>query len=100
VWGTDRLYSPKDDPKLVSALTSFNPFVTQGDVLNSAKSNEFVARMLSDYNPGFVIRNVNVPVVGAPSDHYAVRISTHLWTSVDDIDKLVAAMFDLSKKMG
>jgi isopenicillin-N epimerase len=100
VWGTDRLYSPKDDPKLVSALTSFNPFVTQGDVLNSAKSNEFVARMLSDYSPGFVIRNVNVPVVGAPSDHYVVRISTHLWTSVDDIDKLVAAMFDLSKKMG
>jgi selenocysteine lyase/cysteine desulfurase len=56
--------------------------------------------MLSDYSPGFVIRNVNVPVVGAPSDHYVVRISTHLWTSVDDIDKLVAAMFDLSKKMG
>lgn len=100
IWGVDRLYSPKDDPKLVSALTSFNPFMTASDVLNSAKSGQFVARMLSDYSPGFVIRNVNVPVVGAPSDHYAIRISTHLWTSVDDIDRLVAAMYDLSRKMG
>jgi selenocysteine lyase/cysteine desulfurase len=100
VWGVDRLYSPKDDPKLVSALTSFNPFMTAGDVLNSTKSGQFVARMLSDYSPAFVIRNVNVPVVGAPSDHYAIRISTHLWTCVDDIDKLVAAMYDLSRKMG
>jgi selenocysteine lyase/cysteine desulfurase len=29
-----------------------------------------------------------------------IRISTHLWTSVDDIDKLAAAMLDLSKEMG
>lgn len=100
MWGVDRLYSPKDDPKLVSALTSFNPFVTASDILNSAKSGEFVARMLSDYSPGYVIRNVNVPVVGAPSDHYAIRISTHLWSSVDDIDRLLAAMYELSRKMG
>jgi len=100
VWGVDRLYSPKDDPKLVSALTSFNPFINAGDILNSAKSNEFVARLLSDYNPGFVIRNVNVPVVGAPSDHYPMRISTHLWTSVDDVERLVTSMDDLRRKMG
>ena len=93
------LYSPKDDPKLVSALTSFNPFRNPTDVLNSTKSGQFVARMLSDYNPGFVIRNVNVPVIGAPSDHYVMRISTHLWTSVHDVDKLVDAMADLSAKM-
>jgi isopenicillin-N epimerase len=100
VWGVDRLYSPKDDPKLVSAVTSFNPFNNAGDILNSAKSNEFVARMLSDYSPGFVIRNVNVPVVGAPSDHYPIRISTHLWTGVDDVERLVMAMDDLRRKMG
>lgn len=100
VWGVDRLYSPKDDPKLVSAVTSFNPFHTASDVMNSARSAQFVARMLSDYSPGFVIRNVNVPVIGAPGDHYIIRISTHLWTSVDDIDRLVAAMSDLSRKMG
>ncbi len=68
--------------------------------MNSAKSREFVARMLSDYSPGFVIRNVNFPVIGAASDHYAIRISTHLWTSVEDIDRLVGAMADLAGKMG
>lgn len=99
-WGVDRLYSPKDDPKLVSAVTSFNPFMNAGDVMNSAKSGQFVARMLSDYSPGFVIRNVNVPVIGAASDHYVIRISTHLWTSVSDIDRLIEAMWDLSRKMG
>jgi len=100
LWGVERLYSPKDDPKLVSAVTSFNPFLNQNDVLDSAKSGQFVARMLSDYSPGFVIRNVNVPVIGAPSDHYVIRISTHLWTSASDIDRLVEAMWDLSRKMG
>lgn len=100
VWGVERLYSPKDDPKLVSAVTSFNPFQNAADIMNSARSGQFVARMLSDYSPGFVIRNVNVPVIGAPGDHYIIRISTHLWTSVDDIDRLVAAMADLSRKMG
>ena len=99
IWGVGSLYSPKDDPKLVSALTSFNPFRNPTDILNSTKSGQFVARLLSDYTPGFVIRNVNVPVVGAPSDHYAMRISTHLWTSVHDVDKLVDAMRDLSTKM-
>ena len=100
IWGVERLYSPKDDPKLVSAVTSFNPFINPADVMNSAKSGEFVARMLSDYSPGFVIRNVNFPVIGAASDHYAIRISTHLWTSVEDIDRLVGAMADLAGKMG
>jgi selenocysteine lyase/cysteine desulfurase len=100
LWGVERLYSPKDDPKLVSAVTSFNPFIKQADVLDSVKSGQFVARMLSDYSPGFVIRNVNVPVIGAPSDHYVIRISTHLWTSASDIDRLVEAMWDLSRKMG
>lgn len=76
ILGVGSLYSPKDDPKLVSAVTSFNPFTNPADVMNSAKSGQFVARMLSDFNPGFVIRNVNVAVIGAPSDHYVIRIST------------------------
>ncbi|MGH8806243.1 MAG: aminotransferase class V-fold PLP-dependent enzyme [Noviherbaspirillum sp.] len=99
MWGVDRLYSPKDDPKLLSALTSFNPFVNKDDVLDSAKSGAFVARMLSDYAPGFVIRNVNVPVIGSAKDHYVIRISTHLWSNVSDIDRLLEGMWDLSRKM-
>lgn len=98
-WGVTRLYSPKDDPRLVSALTSFNPFHNPADVLDSAKSTAFVTRMLNDYPKGFVIRNVNVPVIGSERDHYVVRISTHLWHNASDVDRLVDAMWDLSKKM-
>jgi selenocysteine lyase/cysteine desulfurase len=99
-WGVERLYSPKDDPKLLSAITSFNPFHNTADVLNSTKSGTFVSRLLSDYNRGFVIRNVNVPVINSPADHWPVRISTHLWHNASDIDRLVDAMWDLSKKLG
>lgn len=98
-WGVDRLYSPKDDPKLVSALTSFNPFVNANDVLSGTKSSAFVTRMLNDYPKGFVIRNVNVQVIGSPTDHFPVRISTHLWHNASDVDRLVDAMWDLSRKM-
>ncbi|MDI4667307.1 hypothetical protein K9U40_23740, partial [Xanthobacter autotrophicus] len=69
-WGVDALYSPKDDPKLLSALTSFNPFPNKADVMNAQKSTAFVARMLSDYPQGFVVRNADFPVIGAPSNHY------------------------------
>jgi isopenicillin-N epimerase len=100
MWGVDRLYSPKDDPKLLSAITSFNPFVNPNDVMDSVKSGQFVGRIFSDYSPGFVVRNVNVPVIGAASDHYAIRISTHLWTNVADLDRMLDAMWDLSRKMG
>jgi len=100
-WGVDSLYSPKDDPKLLSALTSFNPFYkkNKGDIMDSAKSNAFVARMLSDYPQHFIIRNANFAVIGAPQEHYGVRVSTHLWHDANDVDKLVDAMWDLANKM-
>ncbi|MBL8356954.1 MULTISPECIES: aminotransferase class V-fold PLP-dependent enzyme [Delftia] len=98
-WGVDSLYSPKDDPKLLSALTCFNPFQNKDDVMNGTKSSTFVARMLSDYPQGFVIRNSNFPVIGAAAEHYGVRVSTHLWHDARDIDLLVDAMWDLSRKM-
>lgn len=98
-WGIDALYSPKDDPKLACALTSFNPFRNPADIMNKTKSDQFVARMLSDFAPGFVIRNANFAVIGAASDHYGVRVSTHLWQDATDIDNLIDAMWDLSNKM-
>ncbi|MEX3634571.1 aminotransferase class V-fold PLP-dependent enzyme [Paraburkholderia sp. BR14320] len=98
-WGVDRLYSPKDDPKLLSALTSFNPFVNAADITHRTKSEQFVARMLSDYAPGFVIRSVDVPVINSTSEHWPMRISTHLWHNAADVDRLVDAMWDLSRKM-
>ncbi len=98
-WGVDALYSPKDDPKLVCALTSFNVFRNKDDVMNSTKANQFVSRLAAEYPQGLVIRNASVPVIGAASNHYVMRISTHLWHDANDIDALVDAMWDLSGKM-
>jgi selenocysteine lyase/cysteine desulfurase len=98
-WGVDSLYSPKDDPKLVCALTSFNPFRTKDDVMNATKASQFVSRLQAEYPQGLIIRNASFPVIGAASNHYAMRISTHLWHDANDIDALVDAMWDLSGKM-
>jgi isopenicillin-N epimerase len=96
-WGVDSLYSPKDDPRLVCALTAFNPFRNPEHIKDKAKSDAFVKRMLDEY--GFVIRNSNFPVAGQKDEHYGVRVSTHLWSNMGDVDQLVDAMWELSGKM-
>lgn len=98
-WGVDALYSPKDDPRLLSALTSFNPFINKDDVMNASKSTEFVTRMRTDFTRGFEIRNASIPVIGQPANHSGARISTHLWHDADDIDRLVDSMWELAQKM-
>lgn len=98
-WGVGALYSPKDDPKLVSAMTSFNPFRTPADIMDGRKAEQFVGRMQSDFAPGFVLRKVDFAVVGAPANHHGIRISTHVWHDASDIDRLVESMWALSEKM-
>ena len=98
-WGVDSLYSPKDDPKLLSALTCFNPFRNKDDVKNSQKASTFVSRMQSDFSPGFVIRSAGFAVVGDTANHNGIRISTHLWHDAQDIDRLVDSMWALSNSM-
>jgi selenocysteine lyase/cysteine desulfurase len=104
VWGVANLYSPKDDPELVSALTSFSPFHASDVVLSgvdataeSAQSTTFVNRLRDEY--GIVIRNTSVAVVGSPSTHHPLRISTHLFHSQKDVDRLVGAMKELTDRM-
>lgn len=98
-WGVESLYSPKDDPKLLSALTCFNPFINKADVKDAAKSTAFVNRMLNDFAPGFVIRNAAFPVIGDTANHNGIRISTHLWHDAQDIDRLVDSMWTLANSM-
>ncbi|MDR4308545.1 aminotransferase class V-fold PLP-dependent enzyme [Chelatococcus sambhunathii] len=106
VWGVEHLYSPKDDPELLSALTSFSPFHKNSLVLQlgdaataeTNQSTEFVTRMREEY--GIVIRNTAVPVIGSPAPHHPMRISTHLFHSARDVDRLVRSMKDLAMKMG
>lgn len=104
-WGIESLYSPKDEPELLSALTSFSPFHAANVSLplgnqataETAQSTTFVTRMREEY--GIVIRNTAVPVIGSPAPHHPMRISTHLFHSARDVDRLVRSMRDLSARM-
>jgi selenocysteine lyase/cysteine desulfurase len=104
-WGANHLYSPMGDPELVSALTSFNPFhgpslqLQLGDAAaaETAQSTTFVNRLRTGY--GIVVRNTAVPVIGSPANHHPLRISTHLFHSAQDVDRLVASMRELTKAM-
>jgi isopenicillin-N epimerase len=100
-WGVAALYSPKDDPELVSALTSFNPFYYDATAITqSAVSGTFVTRMLNEY--GFVIRNTTTPVrtsATTTANNYPMRVSTHLWHNRADIDRFVDSAWDLATKM-
>jgi isopenicillin-N epimerase len=101
-----------DNPALLSALTSFNPFNTRVGTgagnLAQAKVNEFVNRLRDEYR--FVIRNVNYRSTAGPAgvfpttqpveDNWTLRISTHLFHNRGDVDGLVDAMYDLFLKMG
>ena len=105
IWGIENLYSPKDDTELVSALTSFSPFhstnkkipLGEASEKETAKSIEFVTRLRAE--AGIQIRNTGVPVIGSPAPHHPMRISTHLFHSRDDVDRLVGAMKDLASAM-
>ena len=105
-WGVANLYSPMNDPELASALTSFSPFHSANAVFTAgtaaataenAQSGTFVNRLRDEY--GIVIRNTSVPVIGSTATHHPLRISTHLWHSKADVDRLVSAMADLTARM-
>ncbi|MFD4761335.1 aminotransferase class V-fold PLP-dependent enzyme [Streptomyces sp. NPDC058439] len=96
-WGAKSLYSPKDDPRLVCALTSFAPFRAAGDVHDAAKTATLVARLKDEY--GIVIRTSDFPVVGSAKPHQAVRVSTHLFHQKEDVERVVDALWALSGDM-
>lgn len=100
-WGTRALYAPKDDPELLSALTSFSPFFWDPNAIKSSSiSGTFVSRLRDEY--GIIVRNTTVPVPlagGGFENHYPIRVSTHLWHSARDVDTLFESASELAVKM-
>lgn len=94
-WGVGALGSPKDDPELLSALTSFNPFRDETSIFSSSASGAFVSRLRA---AGFIVRNTNVPVIGS-ANIFPMRVSTHLWHSVDDVDRFVDAAWEIANSL-
>jgi isopenicillin-N epimerase len=95
-WGIAALYCPKDDLRLVSALTAFNPFAAATDVLDAAKATAFVNRLQEEYR--ITVRSTIVPMPDGPV-HNPVRVSTHLFHDRGDVDRFVRAAWKLSRAL-
>jgi len=96
--GEAALYSPYHDARLVTALTSFNPFCSADDASNEKLFQTFVARLESEYH--ILVKYTQFEVTGDAAPHHAIRISTRLYHNRDDIDQLVRAMAKLADDMG
>lgn len=116
IWGPQSLSIPYDDPADTAGrtgLTSFNPFSPGHDYnapLTSAQSSTqktasgAAVTALKD-NYGIVIRNNSVPHtlrLSNPSQNAAsgtystpLRISTHLFHSLDDVDRVINALLQV-----
>jgi len=95
VWGVNSLRSPLSDPELLSGITCFDPFIDSPLARQANAHKHFVDRLRRDH--GFVVRAVELPSNGLSNS--AVRISTPLWVQHGDIDRLVGAMYSLSKEL-
>jgi len=90
-----RLISP-DTPKLISGLTTFTPF---NDILADKKVWKYVRKLREEY--GYQIKSVDFHVVTNGEEEkigWAPRISTHIFNTMEQIDGLVDAMYDLYRK--
>ena len=91
---TGTFFSP-DQREFTTGLTAFNPFddVTNGDLIVA-----MVDRLHEE--AGYQLRYTNFYLyVGDTADTYALRISTHLFHSRQQIDTLVDAMVDIYTSM-
>jgi isopenicillin-N epimerase len=116
IWGPDALaipYSPTAEPAARTGLTSFNPFSPGADYnadltpeqasAQSTASSAAVAALKNDYK--IVIRNNSVPHTlrsdptrNAEPGTYSrpLRVSTHLFHSVADVDRVVQALEEVA----
>ncbi|MFT6927929.1 MAG: isopenicillin-N epimerase [Psychromonas sp.] len=89
-----QLYAP-NIRELSSGITSFNPF---DDKTNLVVLNEFRDRLREE--TGYIIRSTDFKVnVNDLLDTHALRISTHLFHTEEDVTGLVKAMVNIYQTM-
>ncbi|WP_018806572.1 aminotransferase class V-fold PLP-dependent enzyme [Salinispora arenicola] len=96
-FGEEAMYSPGADPRLRSPLIAFNPFRRAEDAWNIKKFVTFVKRLETEHRIWTRWTEFDVP--GSPHQHYAARITTHLFNTRGEIDHSVRTMVRLAEEM-
>jgi selenocysteine lyase/cysteine desulfurase len=96
-WGDDALYSPYRDPRLLTGLTTFNPFAVVADTRDEKKYLEFVRRLEHEHR--IIVKHTQFPVDGSGRLHFGIRMSTRLYHTAQQIDDLVVALRAVSRAM-
>jgi enediyne biosynthesis protein CalE9 len=96
-FGTAALYSPGADPRLRSPLIAFNPFPAREDAWNIKKFSAFVSRLEDEHRIWTRWTEFDVP--GSPHQHYAARITTHIFNDEAEIDRAIGIMARLAQQM-
>ncbi|WP_237774503.1 aminotransferase class V-fold PLP-dependent enzyme [Actinosynnema sp. ALI-1.44] len=96
-FGRDALYSPGTDPELRSPLIAFHPFRRSEDAWNVKKIHMYMKRLELEHR--IWIRWTEFDVQDSPHQHYAARITTHIFNDHDEIDHAVDVMGRLGDEM-
>ncbi|MFD2472422.1 aminotransferase class V-fold PLP-dependent enzyme [Amycolatopsis silviterrae] len=96
-FGKDALYSPGADERLRSPLIAFHPFRDRESAWNVKKLGAFTGRLEQEHRIWTRWTEFDVP--GSPHQHYAARITTHLFNTRAEIDKAVAVMARLADEL-
>ena len=96
-FGEPALYSPSSDPALRSPLIAFHPFRRAEDAWNVKKVHRYTQRLEQEHR--IWVRWTEFDVRDSPHQHYAARITTHIFNDHDEIDRAVDAMGRLADEM-
>jgi selenocysteine lyase/cysteine desulfurase len=95
VWGEEKLFSPMDEG-LSSGLVSFNPFETQ-----YGQGGDNISKLYYGlYDQNIITRSIGFKEkLSDEKDTRALRFSTHIYNSFQDIDKAIEATQELIKTL-
>ena len=96
-FGREAMYSPGADARLRSPLIAFHPFRRPEDAWNVKKIHMFVSRLEAEHR--IWLRWTEFDVIGSPHQHYAARMTTHIFNNHDEIDRAIGIMARLAQEM-
>ena len=96
-FGPEAMYSPGADARLRSPLIAFHPFRRPEDAWNVKKLHAFVGRLEAEHR--IWTRWTEFNVAESPHQHYAARMTTHIFNSHEEIDRAIEIMVQLAGEL-